>query len=167
MLLILNFSDWGCFHCSVNSLDLRLKSSPARLALLFPLLAGFGTHHASLPVLVIWSQLVSTATVEWMIHLFKTFSFIHKISKILFTYGVLYWLLMTRLSFLFCSSENGAGCKAGKLKIVASWAALHSLALFLPYSFHEAQSPAPVTCWAQRWGNFRLWKWIPPATVSP
>lgn len=47
------FSDWSSFHCSVNSLDLGLKSSPARLAQLFPLLAGFGTHHASLPVLVI------------------------------------------------------------------------------------------------------------------
>lgn len=137
-------SDWSSFHCSVNSLDLGLKSSPARLALLFPLLAGFGTHHASLPVLVIWSQLVSTATVEWMIHLFKTFSSIHIIAKILFTYGVLYLLLMTRLSFLVCSSENGARCKAGKLKIMAMWAALHSPALFLPCSFHGAQSPAPV-----------------------
>lgn len=138
------FSDWSSFHCSVNSLDLGLKSSPARLALLFPLLAGFGTHHVSLPVLVIWSQLVSTATVEWMIPLFKTFSFSHIIAKILFTYRVLYLLLMTRLSFLVCSSENNAGCKAGKIKIMAAWAALQSPALFLPYSF--PQSPEPCSC---------------------
>lgn len=163
------YSDWSSFHCTLNSLDLGLKSSPARLALLFPRLAGFVIHYASLPVFVIWSQLVSTATVEWMIPLFKTLSFIHVIVKILFTYEVLYLLLTTGLSFLVCSWENGAGCKAGQLKIISAWAALQSPTLFFPCSYLQRnQSPAaPVTCWALRWGILGLWKLVLSATVSP
>lgn len=154
------FWDWRRFHCSVNSLDLELKSSPARLALLFPLLAAFVIHDASLPAFAIWSQLVSAATAEWMIPLFRTVSFIPIIAKILFTYEALYLLLKTGLSFPVCSWENDSGWEAGQLQVMLAGAALHSPAPFFPCSHTKRQSSAPVRCWALRWGSLGIWQLI-------
>lgn len=97
----LSLQDWSSFHCGVNSLDLELKSSPARLALLFPVLASFVICYASLPAFVIWSQLLKYST-SWMndTSVQNCLSYSHNCQDIIYIWGTI--LTIKDRAFLPC-----------------------------------------------------------------